>query len=296
VNDLDLRKLRYFLAVAEELNFARAAERLHIVQPVLSRQIAALERELGVTLFERSKRGTRLTDAGMSLVGEARAILVSASAVQRRVRRAGQEGTVFTAAFMPGIVVTPVVMSLEETFPGLRVNVLRAEWDSQVEVLHDGRADVSLVRLPVPLDGLTVMPLYTEPKVAILPMDHPLSAVSDLRIADLVDYELLQQADAVPEWRDAVARLRPDYERPGVAVTHSVEEKLEQVAAHRGIAILPKSTASYYVRPDVISRPIVDALPSEVAVAFEADHRTSHVEAFVAAARELIPSPAATLR
>jgi DNA-binding transcriptional LysR family regulator len=294
VNDLDLRKLRYFLAVAEELNFARAAERLHIVQPVLSRQIAALERELGVTLFDRSRRGTRLTDAGMSLVGEARAILVSASAVQRRIRRAGQEGTVFTVAFMPGIVVTPVVMSLEETFPGLRVSVLRTEWDIQVEVLHDGRADVSLVRLPVPAQGLTVIPLYTEPKVVVLPVDHPLSPVPELRIADLVEYDLVQPPDAVPEWRDAVARLRPGQDRPHPPVTHSVEEKLEQVAARRGIVILPTSTASYYVRPDVISRRVVDALPSEVAVVFETDHRTSHVEAFITAARELIPRPAAT--
>jgi DNA-binding transcriptional LysR family regulator len=294
VNDLDLRKLRYFLAVAEELNFARAAERLHIVQPVLSRQIAALERELGVTLFDRSKRGTRLTDAGMSLVGEARAILVSASAVQRRVRRAGQEGAVFTVAFMPGIVVTPAVMILEERSPGLRVSVLRTEWDSQVEVLHDGRADVSLVRLPVPPQGLTVVPLYTEPKVVVLPVDHPLSAVPDLRIADLVEYKLLQQPDAVPEWRDAAALLRPSEGRPGVPVTHTVEEKLEQVAARRGIVIIPASTASYYVRPDVISRRIVDALPSEVAVAFETDHRASHVEAFIAAAKELIPRPAET--
>ena len=294
MNDLDLRKLRYFLAVAEELNFARAADRLHIVQPVLSRQIAALERELGVTLFDRSRRGTRLTDAGMSLVSEARAILASASAVQRRIRRAGQEATVFTVAFMPGIVVTPVVISLEEKFPGLRVNVLRAEWNNQVEVVHDGRADVSLVRLPVPPDGLTIIPLYTEPKVVVLPVDHPALAVSDLRIADLVEYELLQQADAVPEWRDAVALLHPGEERPGAQVSHSVEEKLEQVAARRGIVILPKSTASYYVRPDVISRPIVDARPSEVAVAFGAGHRTSHVEAFIAGATELIPRPAET--
>jgi DNA-binding transcriptional LysR family regulator len=296
VNDLDLRKLRYFLAVAEELNFARAAERLHIVQPVLSRQIAALERELGVTLFDRSKRGTRLTDAGASLVSEARAILVSASALQRRVRRAGLEGTVLTVAFMPGIVVTPAVMILEETFPGLRVNVLRTEWDSQVEVLHDGRADVSLVRLPVPPQGLTVIPLYTEPKVAVLPVDHPLSALPDLRIADLVEYELLQPPDAVPEWRDAAALLHPGRDWPRSPVTHTVEEKLEQVAARRGIVILPQSTASYYVRPDVISRPIADALPSGVAVAFEADHRTSDVEAFITAAAALAPRPAPAIR
>jgi DNA-binding transcriptional LysR family regulator len=127
--------------------------------------------------------------------------------------------------------------------------------------------------------------------VAVLPVDHPLSAVSDLRIADLVKYELLQQPDAVPEWRDAAALLRPDEDRPRAPVTHSVEEKLEHVAARRGIVILPQSTASYYVRPDVNSRPVIDALPSEVAVAFEAGHRTAHVEAFITAATKLIPRP-----
>lgn len=197
---------------------------------------------------------------------------------------------------MPGIVVTPVVMILEEKFPGLHVNVLRIEWDSRVEVLHDGRADVSLVRLPVPLDGLTIIPLYTEPKVAVLPVDHPLLAVPDLRIADLAEYELLQPPDAVPEWRDAVALLYPGRDRSNIPITHTVEEKLEQVAAHRGLAILPSSTASYYVRPDIICRPIADSLPSEVAIAFETDHRTSYVEAFISVAGELIPHPAKTMR
>ena len=291
--DLDLRKLRYFLAVAEELNFARAAERLHIVQPVLSRQIAALERELGVVLFDRSKRGTRLTEAGASLVDEAHTILASASAVQRRIGRAGPEGPVFTVGFMPGIVVTPVVMSLEAEHPGLRVNVLRTEWDSQVAVLHDGRVDVSLVRLPVPADGLTIVPLYTEPRVVVLPAGHPLSKRPDLRIADLIGYNLLQNPDAVPELRDAAALLRPGEPRRRTPVTHTVEEKLEQVAARRGIVVLPQSTASYYVRPDMVFRSIADALPSEIAIAFEADRPTNHIKAFIAAAAVLTPQPTA---
>lgn len=295
VSDLDLRKLRYFLAVAEELNFARAAERLHIVQPVLSRQIAALERELGVTLFDRSKRGTRLTDAGSTLVDEARAILVSASAVQRRVQRSADEGPVFTIAFMPGIVVTPAVTALEALFRDMRVNVLCTQWDTQVDVLHEGRADVSLVRLPVPSRGLALIPLYSEPKVAVLPVGHPLSAVPSLHITDLVAYDLLQDPDTVPEWRDAAALLRPaalDEDRPRLPYTHSVEEKLERVAACRGIAFLPESTARYYVRPDVVYRHVAEILSSEVAIAFEANHRTDYVEAFVSVAKELIPRAA----
>jgi len=124
MGDLDLRRLRYFLAVADELNCGRAADRLHIAQPVLSRQISVLERELGVVLFARSKRGTELTEAGLLLREDACAILQSA-ALQRRARVAGRTGQHFTVGFMPGIIVTPAVRLLEEEFPGLRVDVVR---------------------------------------------------------------------------------------------------------------------------------------------------------------------------
>src|ERR1700761_9287 len=97
--DLDLRKLRYFVAVAEELHFGRAADRLHIAQPVLSRQIRVLEGELGTELFLRDRRGTVLTPAGEQLVDEARLLLAHADALLRRVRAAGEGVTRFTIGF-----------------------------------------------------------------------------------------------------------------------------------------------------------------------------------------------------
>jgi DNA-binding transcriptional LysR family regulator len=290
MSDLDLRKLRYFLAVAAELNYGRAAERLHIAQPVLSRQIAALERELGVALFARSKRGTQLSEAGLLLREDARVLLQTAAALQRRARVAGREGQHFTVGFMPGIIVTPAVRLLEEQFAGLRVDVVRTSWGDQVEMVHDGRVDASFVRLPVPRRGLTVIPLFCEPRVVAVPAGHFLADRNQVMVTDLAPFDLLQDPDAVPEWRDLVAGSRPSaltLDRVGLPTPQTVEEKLEHVAAERGIVVLPESTAMFYTRPDVVYRYVVDLPPGEVALAFEARRSSPQLEALTRTAAEL---------
>ena len=123
--DLDLRKLRYFVAVAEELHFGRAAERLHIAQPVLSRQIRAFEDELGSQLFARDRRHTELTPAGEQLLEEAGPLLANAEAVRRRVGRMARGSGTFTVGFMPGLLVTAAVRALSAVHPDLTVDVIR---------------------------------------------------------------------------------------------------------------------------------------------------------------------------
>ena len=288
MTDLDLRKLRYFVAVASELNYARAATFLHIAQPVLSRQIRALENELGVILFERSKRGTQLTNAGSVVREEAIALLRSAAAFQRRARVAGREGSTFTIGFMPGLIVTPVVRLMEEQFPGLRVDVVRTSWDDQIEMIHDGRVDASFVRLPVPRRGLTIVPLFAEPRMVVLPLDHRLAEALEVTVADLATFDLIQNPDAVPEWRDAVEKLRPSAlptDRTRSPAARTVEEKLEQVAAGRGIVVLPESTAMFYTRPDVVRRYVADLAYGEVALAFDARRSSPEMEAIAAIAQ-----------
>jgi len=298
MTDLDLRKLRYFLAVADELNYGRAADALHIAQPVLSRQITALERDLGVVLFERSKQGTRLTEAGELLREDARALLRTAGALKRRARIAGRAGKEFTVGFMPGLIVTPAVRRLEEEFPGLRVNVVRTAWDNQVEMVHDGRIDVSFARPPFPRRGLTLVPLFTEPRVVALPSGHPLAARESVPLAELTGLPLLQDPDAVPEWRDAHTRLYPGalaLERAHLPIVHTVEEKLEHVAAERGIVIFPQSTAAFYTRPDIAYRPVPDLPPGEVVLAHVARRCSPELDAMVKIACELYaatPEPA----
>jgi DNA-binding transcriptional LysR family regulator len=277
--DVDLRKLRYFVAVADELNFGRAAKRLHIAQPVLSRQIRALEDELKAQLFVRTKRATELTAAGRQLLDDARPLLASAEAMRRRVTLAAGGPKTFTVAFMPGITVTPAVRAFEAEHPGVEVEVVRTTWDDQIDVLRDGRADVSIVRLPIDQQGLSVRPLFEEPRVAMLPSGHRLAGKPIIEISDLADEHLLQDPDAVPEWRDIAVELRLGSARP-VPRYRSVEEKLEHVAAGRGISIIPLSVATYYQRPDVAVVPVDELAPNKVALAWIASRRSRLIYTF----------------
>src|SRR6202035_1258115 len=135
--DLDLRKLRYFVAVADTLHFGRAADELHIAQPVLSRQIRALEHDLGTPLLTRDSHGVALTDAGRQLLTDAGPLLASAHAARRR-----------------GTVAAPAVRMFADRHPDVLVDVQRIEGDDQATMLLDGRIDVGYVRLPIDEAGL----------------------------------------------------------------------------------------------------------------------------------------------
>jgi DNA-binding transcriptional LysR family regulator len=286
--DVDLRKLRYFVAVAEQLHFGRAAQTLHIAQPVLSRQIKALEDELKAQLFVRDKRTTELTPAGRQLLADAGPVLAAADALRRRVARAAREPGSFTIGFMPGLIVTEAVRSLTGAHPQLIVNVLRTGWDDQTAVLHDGRADVSYIRLPVDQSGLEIRPLLTEPRVAALPAGHRLAGKDTVTIADLADEHLLQDPDAVPEWRDIAAEIRTR-RRPSVPLFHTVEEKLEHVAAGHGIVVLPLSTAVFYTRPGVAYSHVSDIAPNQVCLAWDATRRSRLIHDFAVIAADHLP-------
>ncbi|GHJ99668.1 LysR family transcriptional regulator [Streptomyces sp. Y2F8-2] len=286
--DVDLRKLRYFVAVAEELHFGRAAERLHIAQPVLSRQIRALEEELRAELFVRDRRGTMLTPAGEQLREDAPPLLAASEALLRRVTSAARGTPTFTIGFMPGITVTPAVRTLTSRRPGLTVRLLRTSWVDQVEVLHDGRADVSIVRLPIDRQGLQVVPLFQEPRVVVLPLDHPLAGKQSVAIADLAADHLLQDPDAVPEWRDVALEMR-ERDRPEVPQIHQVEEKLELVASGAGVCVIPLSTAGFYTRPDVVPVPVEDIGPNHVCLAWMATRRSPLIREFAEAASSIAP-------
>lgn len=269
--DVDLRKLRYFVVVAEELHFGRAAERLHITQPVLSRQIRALEHDLRARLFDRNKQSTELTAAGRQLLEDAGPLLASAQALTLRVRRAAHQASTFTVGFMPGITVTGPVRAFSDRHPELTVKVVRTSWGDQVQAVHEGLIDVSFVRLPVDHRGLALRPLFKEPRVAVLPAHHRLAGKESIGIADLATERLLQDPDAVPEWRDLPDRLGVDGSAPAF---RSVEEKLERVATTGGVIVLPLSTAAYYTHTDVAHVPIDDIGPNEVCLAWST-HRNS---------------------
>ncbi|MFD7285275.1 LysR family transcriptional regulator [Streptomyces sp. NPDC059863] len=292
--DLDLRKLRYFVAVAEELHFGRAAERLHIAQPVLSRQIKALESELKVQLLVRDKRATELTSAGRQLLADAVPLLAAAEATRRRLARAARGTETFAIGFMPGLIVTGAVRELSRRHPDLSIEVVRTSWDDQTEVIHDGRVDVGYVRMPLDRRGLRTRNLLTEPRVAVLPSDHPYADKGVLSVNDLAAEHLLQHPDAVPEWRDIATELSsapPSEERRATPPPlRTVEEKLENVAAGRGVVVLPLSTATYYTRPDVTHVEISDIAPNQVCLAWASGRRDPLISEFASIAMEHDPT------
>jgi DNA-binding transcriptional LysR family regulator len=276
--DLDLRKLRYFVAVAGQLHFGRAADDLHIAQPVLSRQIRALEHDLGASLFTRDSHGVTLTVAGKQLLADAGPLLASAHAARHRVTAAARGGQRLVVGFRMGIVVTHAVRAFGAVHPDVLVDVQRLEWDDQGAMLLDGRVDVGYVRLPIDETGLRVAPLFTEPRVAVLPTGHRLAGKEQVTEADLAGEPLIWHVDP---------RTQPT-RRPHPNAGHfvrGVEEKLEHVAAGRGISFLPRSATAFYSRPDISYVPIPELAPDQVCLAVAESRESPLVEDFLAAAR-----------
>ncbi|MBB5938961.1 LysR family transcriptional regulator [Streptomyces zagrosensis] len=276
--DLDLRKLRYFVAVADQLHFSRAADELHIAQPVLSRQIRALEQDLGAPLFTRDRHGVALTDAGRQLLADSGPLLASAQAVRRRVTAAARGSQRLTVGFRAGIPVIPAARAFEARHPDVVVDVQRIEWGDQATMLLDGRIDVGYVRLPIDEVGLRVTPLYTEPRVAVLPASHRLAGKEEVTEADLADEPLVWHADP------STQPTRRPHPNAGYLV-RGVDETLEHVAAGRGISFLARSATVFYSHPDISYVPIPDLAPDQVCLAVAATHASPVVDDFVTAAQ-----------
>jgi len=265
--DLDLRKLRYFAAVAEHRHFGRAAEQLYIAQPVLSRQIRALEQELGCTLLVRTTRSVQLTPAGELLQEEARGVFAAVDTAVRRVHELDRGVQRLVVAFAPGLHVSEAVRAFTATHPDVEIELLHLHWWEQDAPLRDGRADVGYLRHPFDDTGLRTVPIGREPKVACLPVTHPLAGRRSLVQADLDGETVL----------DAHSRR-----------TSSVEEKFELIAAGHGIALVPRSVARSYSRPDLVHLPVTDAVPVETCLAVAKDRREPRIRDFVASAAQTL--------
>ncbi|MFG2934288.1 LysR family transcriptional regulator [Streptomyces sp. NPDC048282] len=266
--DLDLRKVRYFVAVAELLHFGRAAERLHIAQPVLSRQIRALEKDLGADLFVRDSHGVTLTEGGHQLLDDARQLLAVADGTRRRVVQAARGRRRLVVGFRAGVVVTRALRAFTAAHPDVEANARRVEWDDQEQLILDGTVDIAYVRLPVRESGLELRPLHSEPRVAMLPDRHRLAGKQEISLADL----------------DGEQWLRYNDPRPGDLPLRTIEEKFECVAAGTAITMVPRSAAEQYSRPDIVYVPVVDAEPDRVLLAWAAGRRSPLVTAFAEAA------------
>ena len=252
--DLETRELRYFVAVAEELHFGRAADRLSIAQPPLSRAIRQLEHRLGVQLFDRDRRGARLTDAGAVLLREARVALNAVAVAARQTQHAA-------GAIRPLVLATKAGASYEllkrllaavAREPGAApVEILLCEVGEQAQLLRGGRADVALMHRPYDdLAEFDAQDLHVEGQIALLPAGHPLASREHLTLAEVRDVPDLP----IARW----PQLDGSYpDGPGPEV-HTQSQLAQLVALGRTLLVIPASSRAWQW-PDHVAVPVLDA-------------------------------------
>ncbi|HYI20429.1 MAG TPA: LysR family transcriptional regulator [Solirubrobacteraceae bacterium] len=289
---LDFRTLRYFVAVAEELHFTRAAERLYIAQPALSEQIRRLEGELGVQLLRRTTRKVELTPAGEEFLTRARRILGEADAALADASRAarGETGSIrISTGATAGVEQVPrVLRAFREARPEVALDLRQINWEDHSGGLNDGSVDAAFVWLPFEHDGLDFEVLHEEPRVAALEAGHPLTAHAVLRMEQLVD-------EPWP-WVDTDRRALDfwtcvDY-RGGAAARRgptisSMEGILEGVRAGLCVAAIPRSHAAVSAWPGIAFRPVADLAPASLALGWRVADETPVVQALVEIARRV---------
>jgi len=281
---VEIRELQYFVAVAEELHFGHAAERLGISQPPLSRAIQLLERRLGVALLERSSRGVSLTEAGSVLLREGQAALDAVSAAERRTRRAGvSHGDSRLVLVSKAGATVELLAKLLDAYAAepdaVAVEVLLCGPGEQERLLRDGRADVGLLHRPFDSTaGLDVEQLGSEGQVAVLPAGHPLSARPALRLADLSTLPDLP----LPRWP------LPDSsypEGPGPQVRNQ-EQLYQLIALGQTVAVLPESVR-VQLRDGHAVVPVVDAPQVTTVIAWPPQSTSRAIAALVRTATRL---------
>jgi DNA-binding transcriptional LysR family regulator len=288
--DLDLRLVRYFTVVAEQLHFGRAAQRLHVAQPSLSRQIQRLEQQLGARLLDRTSQGTRLTEAGEVFLPQARALLRSAAQAAARTRAAAHPSRI-TIGYLTSLFVTPAVRELRRQYPDAEIRTSHLEWGDPRPALLDHRVDAVVARLPFRTDGLRVTVLHDEPRALAVSRDHRLAGQEFATLDDIADEPLPRLPD--PEW-NAFWRVdpRPDGRpAPDGPLVEDLEDKLELIASGQAVAIVAQRLRVTALRPDLVLVPLVGVEPCHVVLATRADDRSRLVAAFRKHAQALLAEP-----
>lgn len=189
----------------------------------------------------------------------------------------------FRIAFVPGVTPGKWSRIWEQRVRGIPLELIAIAERDQLAVLHEGRADTCFVRLPVDPEGISLIPLYREVPVVVVPIDHAVSAFDEVSVDDLSDEHLLQDPDSVPEWRDVAVEVR-DGTRVDVPPM-TAKDAVELVAAGVGIVILPKSVARLHDRKDVTHRPVTGVAESQIGLAWLTDATDSRIENFIGIVR-----------
>lgn len=294
--DVHVRDLRYFVAVAEELHFTRAAERLYVSQPALSKQVRALERLLGAELFRRDPQGVTLTEAGEALLPHARRVLDAwseGSAALEAARAAARSTLVVGMSTSPGRGgLLPAIRSrFTAAHPDTVLRLRQVSWEDPTAGLADGDADIAFVWLPLPdaeRYGWTVV--AEEPRLVALPETHRLASRPEIEFADLLDEPFLALPAGAGPLRDYWLALEERAGRPpriGAEIA-GTEETYEALVAGLGVCLVATGNAPLITLGGVVTRPVRGLAPSRFALAWRReDARRPLVRAYAEACRRV---------
>ena len=298
---MELRHLRYFVAVAEELHFGRAAERSFVAQPTLSQQVKAFEDEVGARLFDRSRRGVALTDVGAVLLPHARRVLAEAARAEAAVRvaaegRAGALRVGYEAPVMrDGL--PAALRAFREGAPDATLDFWEAGSREQAEAVREGRADVGLVLLPVDERDVEVRSLGAAPTVVVLPAGHRLAGREAVRLAELAgEPQVAWAREPAPEVYDAFLRASHEagFEPRVVQEVRHAESLLGLVAAGVGVATMHAARVQPGYPGVAYARLVEPELAIETGVVWRRGNESPLLARFLEAVRPVRPSSAGT--
>ena len=296
-DSIDLRELRYFLAVAEELNFTRAAQRLHVAQQALSTSIRKLEQDLGVQLFTRSTRHVALTSAGEALVPGARHAMESTADALDEVRRVaeGQSGRLIIG-FAMGADAVPLVRDAIRRFgqawPDIDLRLVEFDHSDPTAGLASGASQAAFVFAPLPVEGLSQLTLLEELRHVALPVGHPLAQRSQLRAADLAGLPWLRVSAPDSAW------MRFWYSHPlgepsSAPVIRTGVEWVPAVEAGRGVGYILPAMLTNFPNARIATVPVVDLEPGAAVLAWRNEDLDPLVATLIGAVRDMLPGDGA---
>ncbi|GAA2813629.1 LysR substrate-binding domain-containing protein [Kitasatospora paracochleata] len=269
--------MQYFVAVAEELHFGRAATRLHMTQPPLSRAIKQLETEVGARLFVRSPTGVTLTAVGSVLLDEARALLDHADRVRLRVSAAAGAATITVGILGDGTDpgVSRLAAAYRRTHPGIEIRIRTTDLTDPTCGLRAGLVDVALTRAPFDETALTVRALRADPVGVVLRADDPLARRDRLRLAELSDRRWFQFPRGTdPAWQSYWNGGRP---REG-PVVRAVQECLQAVLWNGTVGLAP---LGHDLPAELAVVPLIDMAPSRVVAVWNEGDTNPLIRSFI---------------
>ena len=302
---MELRHLRYFVAVAEELHFTRAARRLGMEQPPLSQQILALERELGAALFRRQSRAISLTDAGRAFFDDARQILASVQRASDHARRVARGdfgririGMINSAPFHP--FVPRVLREFGQQYPDVALSLDENSTPALAAAVLDETVDVAFLRPLLRAEpGLVTEALFDEDVLIALPQGHPLAKAASLRLARLADqpFVLFSQSFGSGLYDEIIAACRRAGFSPRIGQEASqITSIVNLVAAGLGVSLVPASMQQVHSVGVAYRRIAGDAPKARLSLAYRADDSSATVRNMVALARAMVGTMALTAR